>query len=107
MTGTCRFHFYFFFHRDFIVTLFHPLFDPTTPYISIALHVALPAPPPVALVATPLASPPQTVPSLSLDDDSDPSKAAGSSPSSSSGFGVDYTPTVPGTANGFLSPKPV
>ena len=30
MTGTCRFHFYFFFLRDSTVPLFHPLFDPTT-----------------------------------------------------------------------------
>ena len=58
MTGTCRFCFYFFFHRDFVVPLFHPLFDLTTPYIAIALHVAHPAPPPAAHIATPPASPP-------------------------------------------------
>ena len=79
MIGTGRFRFYFFFHRDFAVPLFHPLFNLTTPYIAIALHVAHPASPLAAHVATPPTSPPQIIPSFSLDDDSDPSEAAGSS----------------------------
>ena len=35
IAGTCRFRFYFFFHRDFAIPLTHPLFDPSTPYIVI------------------------------------------------------------------------
>ena len=63
IAGSCRFHFYFFFHRDFVVPLTHPLFDPTAPYIAIPLYMAHPFPPPLAaaaaaLVVTP-ASPPQ------------------------------------------------
>ena len=107
MSGTCCFHFYFFFHKDFAVPLFHPLFDPTTPYIAITLHIAHPSPPPAAPVATPLASPHHVVPSLSFNDDSDPSEVVGSSPSSSSSSGVDYTPVELGMANGFLSPEPM
>ena len=107
ITVTCRFRLYFFFHRDFAVPLFHSLFDPTTPYIAIALQVAHPGSPPVAPVATPLTSPPQMVLSLSLGDGSNSSKVADSSPSSSSGSSANYIPMEPCMANGFLSPEPM
>ena len=59
--GTCRFHFYFFTLKDFAVPIFHPQFDSIAPYITVALHMAHPAPlaPPAATPsASPLASPP-------------------------------------------------
>ena len=60
--------------------------------------MAHPAPP----ATTPLASPPQLVPSLSLDDD-DPSETAESSFGLSFEPSDDYTPAEPGMANEFLS----
>ena len=103
ITGTCRFRLYFFFHRDFAVPLFHLLFGPTVPFIVIPLHMAQPAPPPVPLTATPPTSPPQVVPSLSLDDDDDPLEVSASSPGSSFEPSDSYTPAELGVANGFLS----
>ena len=97
ITGTCRFRLYFFFLRDFAVPLFHPLFDPATPFIAIPLHMAQPAPSPTVI---PPASPPQIVPSLSLDDDDDPSETSTSSSGSSSEPSDNYTPVELGMANG-------
>ena len=51
ITSGCHFHFYFFFSRNFVVPLSHPLFDPTTPYIAIPIYVAHPFPPPAAAAA--------------------------------------------------------
>ena len=65
----------------------------------IPLHVAYPAPAPTA---TPPASQPQVVPTLSLDADSDPFEASNSL-SSSSGPDANYTLVEPGMANGFLT----
>ena len=62
-----------------------------------------PAPSPEPLAAWPPASPPQVVPSLSLDDDDDPSEALASSPGSSSKPSDSYTPAEIGMANEFLS----
>ena len=64
--GTCRFHLYFFFSKDFTIPLSHPLFDPATLFIAIPLYMAHPVPPPVTPAATPPTSPSQVVPSLSL-----------------------------------------
>ena len=72
ITGICRFRLYFFFRKDFAISLFHPLFDPTTLFIAIPLHMAQPAPPLVAPATTSPTLPSQVVPSLSLDDDDDP-----------------------------------
>ena len=102
ITGTCSFRLYFFFCRDFAVPLSYPLFDPAAPFIAISLHMAHPAPPPVAPAVTPPASSPQVVLSLSLDDE-DPSKASVSSSSSSSGPSDDCTLVEFGIASGFLS----
>ena len=82
--------------RDFVVPLFHPLFNLAAPYMTVSLQVAHPAPPA-------LTSPPQVVPSLSLDDDEDPSEAVASSHGSSSGPKDSYTLAEPDMANGFLS----
>ena len=49
VAGSCQFHFYFFFHRDFAIPLTHSLFDPFTPYIAILLYMAHPFPPPPAV----------------------------------------------------------
>ena len=103
-TGTCRFHFYFFSLRDFAVPLFHPQFDPTAPYIAIALYMAYPAPPapPVTVPPTsPPVSPPQVVPAL--PSESDVSEELTSSSGSSSEPSADYIPAEPGMANGFMS----
>ena len=71
-----------------------------------------PFPPPVVAVAAPavpsvappvLGSPPHMVPSLSLNDEEDPSEASASSHGSSSGPSDNYTPAEPGMANEFLS----
>ena len=64
--GTCHFRLYFFACRDFVVPLFHPLFDPVALYIAIFLQMAHPAP-----SAAPPApsSPPPVVPSLSSESD--------------------------------------
>ena len=82
ITGTCCFILYFFFHRDFAIPLFHPLFDPTTPFITIPVYMAHPAAP-----VPPPASPPQVVFSLSPDDSSE---VVDSSSSSSSRPGDGY-----------------
>ena len=37
ISGACHFHLYFFGGRDFVVPLFHPLFNSATPYIAISL----------------------------------------------------------------------
>ena len=103
ITSTCRFRLYFCFHRDFLVPLFHPLFESVAPFIAIPLHMVQPAPPLAPPVATPPASPPQVVPSLSLDDDDDPSEALVPSSGSSSRPSDSYTLAKPGMANGFLS----
>ena len=71
IVGSCRFRLYLFSHRDFGIPLFHPAFDPLVPYFAMPLHVAhlAPLPPlvaPVALVATPPASPPQVVSDIPL-----------------------------------------
>ena len=102
ITGTCHFYLCFFAHRDFVVPIFHPLFDPTVPYIAITLQVAHLAPPTAPAPAAP-ASPPQVVPSLSLDDDEDPSEASALSHDSSFGPSDSYTLAEPGIANRFLS----
>ena len=106
IVGSCRFRLYLFSHRDFAIPLCHPAFDPSVPYFSIHLHVVHLAPPPpptapVALVATPPASPTQVVLDISLSFESDPSEAT-DSPSSSSRPDVDYTSAGPGMANCFL-----
>ena len=51
----CRFHLYFFFHKGFVVILFHPLFDPTAPFVAIPLYIMQPTPPPAT--ALPVSSP--------------------------------------------------
>ena len=108
IAGSCHFRFYFFFHRDFIVPLTHPLFDPSTPYIAIPLYIAHPFPPPAAATApvAPPTSPLQQVPSISLSDNDDPSEATSSS-SSSSAPGDGYAPADASMANGFLSSEPI
>ena len=54
ITGACRFRLYIFFHCDFAIPLFSPLFDPTAPFLVVLIYMAhLIAP----LVAPP-ASPP-------------------------------------------------
>ena len=58
IASTCRFRFYFFFHRDFAVPLTYPLFDPSAPYIAILLYMAHPFPPLAVAPAAPPASPP-------------------------------------------------
>ena len=104
ITGACHLCLYFFARRDFVVPLFHLLFDPTAPYLSISLQVAHSAPLAAPLATPPApASPPQVVPSFSLDDDKDPSEASASSHDSSSGPNNNYTPAELGIANGFLS----
>ena len=104
ITDTYHFRLYFFFRRDFVVPLSHPLFDPAAPFIAIPLHMAHP----VALAATPPqaapASPPQVVPSLSFE--SDPSEEVASS-SLSSAPGDDYVPAYPSMVNGFLSSESI
>ena len=61
IAGSCCFRFYFFFHRDFVVPLTHPLFDPSAPYIAIPIYMAHPflTLAAAAAPAAPLASPPQ------------------------------------------------
>ena len=103
IAGSCRFHFYFFFSRDFVDPLTHPLFDPTAPYIAIPIYMALPFPPPTA-AAAPTASP-QQVPSISFSEEEDPSEAASSS-SSSFAPGA-YTAADASMANGFLSSESI
>ena len=108
ITDTCHFHFYFFTLRDFAVPLFHLQFDPTAPYIAIALHMAHfapPAPPTAAPPASPLASPPQVV--LALPSESDPSEELPSSFSPSSRPSTNYILAKHGMVNGFLSLKPM
>ena len=107
IVGSCRFHLYFFSHRDFAIPLFHPAFDLSIPYFIIPLHVAHPAPSspptaPAALTVAPPASPTQVVPQLPLSSDSDPSEAT-NSPSSSFEPDVDYTLAGPDMANDFLA----
>ena len=48
LMATARFRLYVFFHRAFVVPLFSPLFDPTTPYLAIPVYMAHPpaSPPP-------------------------------------------------------------
>ena len=99
IASSCRFHFYFFFRRDFVVPLTHPLFDSTAPYIAIPLYMAHPFPPPPA-AAAPVA-PLQQVPSISISDEDDPSKATSSS--SSTTPSDDYAPADASIVNGFLS----
>ena len=41
---TARFHLYVFFHRAFVVPLYSPLFDLTTPYLVVPLYMAHPPP---------------------------------------------------------------
>ena len=94
--------FVFFFHKGFAVPLSYPLFDPAVPFIAIPLQMAYPTPPPAPPVASSLASFPQLVPSISLDDD-DPLEVAGSYSSSSFEPSDDYTPAKPDMANRFLS----
>ena len=108
LAGTCCFHFYFFFRRDFAVPLTHPLFDSTAPYITIPIYMAHPFPTLATAVApaAPLASPPQQVPFISLDDDDDPSEAMSSS-SSSSAPGNGYALVDASMANGFLSSESI
>ena len=103
ITDAYRFYLYFFFLRDFVVPLSHPLFDLTAPFIAISLHMVHPTPPLAPLVATPPASPPQVVPSFSLDDDDDLLEASESSSGSSFTPNDGYSPTEPDMANGFLS----
>ena len=108
ISGSCHFRLYFFFRRDFVVPLMHPLFDPIALYIVIIpLYMAHPFPPPPAVAAlatpSPPASPPQQVPSISLSEEEDPSKATSSSSSSSSAPDSGYAPANAGMANGFLS----
>ena len=100
ITDACHFRLYFFGRRDFIVSLFHPLFDLATTYIANSLQVAHTAP---SVAPRVLASPRQVVPSLSLDNDEDPSEALASSYGSFSGPSDSYTPAELGMANGFLS----
>ena len=64
ITATCCVRLYIFFHRDFAVPLFNPLFDLVTPFLAILLHMDHTAAPPT----TPT-SPPQVVPSLSFESD--------------------------------------
>ena len=64
--GTCRFHLYFFFRKDFVVPLSHPLFNPVAPFLAIPLHIVHPVPPLAPPAATPPASPPRVVRFLSL-----------------------------------------
>ena len=101
--GTCHFHLYFYFSKNFAVPHFHHLFDLAAPFIAIPLHMAQPAPPPEPLATTPPTLPSQVVPSLSLDDDDDPLKASASSPSSSTIPSDNYTRAELDMANRFLS----
>ena len=113
IAGSCRFHFYFIFRRDFTVPLTHPLFDPSTPYIAIRQYMAHPFPPPLAAIVAaaaptpvePLTSPPQQVPFISLSEDDDPSEATSSS--SSSAPGDSYASADASMANGFLSSESI
>ena len=94
IASSCRSRFYFFILRGFTVLLTHPLFNPSVLYIAIPLYMAHPFPPPATTAvapATPLASPPQQVPSISLDDDNGLSEATSSS-SSSSAPGDGFAP---------------
>ena len=95
IVGSCRFRIYFFSGRDFVVPLFHPVFDPSTPYIAFPLHIAHPSPP-----AAPLAALPLGFPADPLNPESDPSEATGSS--SSSGLD-DYAPAETGIANDYVT----
>ena len=110
ISGICRFRFYFFFYRDFVVPLTHPQFDLSTPYIAIPLYMAHLFPPPTAVAAPAIppaapsipTSPPQVVPSLSHDDEENPSEASASPHDSSLGPSDSYTPAEPGMVNRFL-----
>ena len=95
IVGSCRFRIYFFSRGDFAVPLFHPTFDPSTPYIAFPLHVAHPAPP-----AAPLAAPPPGFPADPLDPESDLSEATGSSSSSGPD---DYAYARLGMANDYVT----
>ena len=53
ITGTYCFCLFFFFRRDFIVPLSHPLFNPIAPFIAIPVYIAHPAAPPVPPPASP------------------------------------------------------
>ena len=96
ITTTYHIRLYFFFRHDFAVPLFSPLFNPTAPFLAIPLYMAHPA----ALPVAPSVSPPQLVPSLSLNGD--PLEIVDSS-SSSSAPDDSYAATDLGMANGFLS----
>ena len=100
ITATYHFHLYFFFHRDFAVPLFSPLFDPAAPFLAIPLYMAHPAAPSISS----LASPPQLV--LFLSPDGAPSEIADSSFSSSTPDD-GYAPIDPGMTNGFLSSESI
>ena len=106
IVGSYHFRLCHFSHKDFVIPLFHPAFDPSVPYFAIPLHVAHPAPPSphaalAALAVAPPTSPDQVVPNLQLNSESDPSEATGS-PSSSSGSNPGYSPVGLSMANGFL-----
>ena len=105
ITATCRGHLYIFFRQDFVVPLFHPLFNLATPFLILPLHMAHPKEPPAVPPVSPPASPPQVVPSLSSDDD--PFEVADSSSSSSSGPNNDYAPANTDMANGFFSSESI
>ena len=105
IAGSCQFHLYFFFHRDFTVPLTYPLFDTMAPYIAILIYMVHPFPPPAATAIAPATSPVasiQQIPSISFSKEEDPSDATSSSSSSSAPSG-GYTLTDTGMANGFLS----
>ena len=97
VTTTCRFHLYIFFHLDFVVPLFSPLFYPTTLFLVISLYMAYSIP---LHQVPPPAAPPQLAHPISFE--SDPSETVGSSFSSSSGPDNNYVLADPDMANGFL-----
>ena len=100
MIGTCHFRLDFFFHRDFVVPFFHPLFDPTTPFLAIPLYMTHPVPP-----AAPPTAPPEPIHPASSD--SDPLEMLDSSPSSSSGPNDSYAPVDSDMVIRFLSSKSI
>ena len=101
MTATCQLCLYIFFHRDFVVPLFSPLFDPASPFLAILLYIAHPIPPSVA----PPTTPPQLAHPTSFEND--PSEMVDSFSSSSSALDNNCAPIDSGMANRFLSSESI
>ena len=101
LTATYQLCLYIFFHRDFVVPLFSPLFDLVSPFLAIPLYITHPIPPSVA----PPATPPQLAHPASFEND--PSEMVDSFSSSSSAFDDNCALAVSGMANKFLSSESV